>query len=138
MRKMTTTIILPVLVVIGLWAPTAWSAGVPNATSAQGAHEESEPVITKMLREAKSPADHLNIAAWYDKQAKVAREQARKFGVLSDCYSQKVGAGTTSSVRAHQWCNLQARRYRAAAEEDERLAKMHRAIADQLAKAAKP
>lgn len=138
MKQLTTAIILsafllPALLLLGLQTPAAWAAETPNGATGQAVKLTTQSPIAKMVEEAKTPADHLRIAEWYEAQAKEARAEARKFGALSDCYTNKVRAGSPS-LRAHRWCSLQARRYRSAAQEDEQLAKMHRKIAEQLAK----
>ena len=143
MRRLATTILVAAFVAIGLWAPRGWAAGAPNGNGTEAAQALKAADIVKLINTARTPADHLKIAAWFDEQAKEARAEAKKFGSLSDCYSQEKnkamykGVAAGAGVHAHAWCSLQAHRYLTAAADDEKLANMHRTIAEQLAKAEK-
>lgn len=72
-----------------------------------------EPVdIEKMILEAKTPADHEAIAAYYDQQAADARAKAAEHRKMGESYRKAGGAlqhKSTSTSTARRWCGTTTR-----------------------------
>src|SRR5262245_53899083 len=86
--------------------------------------------IEQMVTEAKTPADHEAIAAYYDKEAQDAHQKHAEHQKLAESYdlTPKLKGGTMS-----KHCTDAGKKYEGIAKDYEALAKAHR----QMAKAAK-
>ncbi|NOT57721.1 MAG: hypothetical protein HOP18_24210 [Deltaproteobacteria bacterium] len=88
--------------------------------------------IEQMITEAKTPADHEAIAAYYEKEAQVAHQKHAEHKKLADFYALtpalKVKSGTLFNH-----CSDAAKKYEEIAKDYEAMAKMHK----EMAKAAK-
>src|SRR5215467_8410535 len=92
---------------------------------------QDEKAIEQKITEAKTPADHEAIAAYYDKQAQEAHQQQAEHQQFSKSYSSIPVLKTKTGAVAH--CDSIAKKYEGIAKDYEALAKMHR----DMAKAAK-
>ncbi len=90
------------------------------------ASAEEGKSVEQMITEAKTPADHEAIAAYYDKEAADAHERHAKHRQMAANY-KKAGAQNKSGFSTH--CRLIAARYEKTAKEFEALAKLHRDMA---------
>ncbi|HLK10045.1 MAG TPA: hypothetical protein VKW76_01550 [Candidatus Binatia bacterium] len=100
-------------------------AGPPTARAA-------DVDIDKMIEEAKTPADHEAIAAYYDQQADAARAKAAEHQKMGEDY-KKMGGALAHKTHFHEHCEALVRSYRSEAKEYAALAAAHR----EMAKAAK-
>lgn len=91
-----------------------------------GSAEEGKSV-EQQIAEAKTPADHEAIAAYYEKQAQEAHQQHGLHQEFSKSYSTVPVLKTKTGAVAH--CNTIAKKYEDIAKEYEALAKMHREMA---------
>ena len=91
-----------------------------------GSAEEGKSV-EQMIAEAKTPADHEAIAAYYEKEAQEAHQQHAEHQKMSDSYAQVPVLKTKTGAVAH--CNTIAKKYEDIAKEYEALAKMHKEMA---------
>jgi hypothetical protein len=87
------------------------------------AAQDDKP-IEQRIAEAKTPADHEAIAAYYEKQAQEAHQQHALHQQFSKSYSAVPVLKTKTGAVAH--CNTIAKKYEDIAKEYEALAKMHR------------
>ena len=86
--------------------------------------------IEQMIAEAKTPADHEAIAAFYEKEAQGARQKYAEHKKLADFYAATPALKTKSgTLFAH--CNAAAAKYEEIAKEYEALAQMHKEMAKQ-------
>lgn len=128
------------IMVSAFWALRAQAAEPETAqAAAEPAAAAHHPDIVKMLKDARTAADHERIAAYFDHSAADARARAKEFSLASDCYRTETTKGRLrgnqfAEKNAERWCSLQERHYLGIAKEDEELANMHRNIAKQLAK----
>ena len=83
--------------------------------------------IEQMISQAKTPADHEAIAAYYDKEAQDAHQKHALHQQFSKSYSTVPVLKTKTGAVAH--CDTIAKKYEDIAKEDEALAKMHRDMA---------
>ena len=120
MKMWKSIVIVAVLVALG-------ALGYPQRCSAQEGKN-----IEQMIAEAKTPADHEAIAAYYDKEAQAAHEQHAKHKKLADSYGA-VPALKTKSGTLYNHCTDAAKKYAGIAKDYEALAKVHK----EMAKAAK-
>ena len=81
--------------------------------------------IEQMIAEAKTPANHEAIAAWYEKQAQAAHQEHAEHKKLRDLY---VAAPSKSTVLGTH-CDAVAKKYEEIAKEYETMARMHREMA---------
>ena len=91
-----------------------------------GSAEEGKS-IEQMITEAKTPADHEAIAAFYEKQAQAAHQQHAEHKKMSDSYASVSVVKMPTGMVAH--CNTIAKKYEEIAKEYEALAKMHKDMA---------
>jgi hypothetical protein len=94
-----------------------------------GSAEEGKNV-EQMIAQAKTPADHEAIAAYYDKEAQAAQAKHAEHQKMEEWY-KKNPALNKSGFSTH--CDLIAANYDKTAKEYEALGKLHR----DMAKAAK-
>lgn len=87
--------------------------------------------LEQMISEAKTPADHEAIAAYYDREAQEAHQKHEEHLKLKAEYAKIPGLASKTGLPAH--CESIAKKYEAIAKDDEALAKLHR----DMAKAAK-
>jgi hypothetical protein len=95
-----------------------------------GAAEEVD--IDKMILNAKTPADHEAIAAYYDEQAATAKAKAATHRNMGEDY-KKVGGALASKTHFHEHCESLVRSFESAAKDYAAMAAAHR----EMAKAAK-
>src|SRR5262249_10196439 len=79
--------------------------------------------IEQMITEAKTPADHEAIAAYYEKEAQAAQEEYQEHLKLKAAYAKIPHLASKTALRAH--CDSIAKKYADIAKEDEALAKLH-------------
>ena len=91
-----------------------------------GSAEEGKS-IDQMIAEAKTPADHEAIAAYYEKQAQAAHQEHTEHQKMSDSYATIPVLKTKTGAVAH--CNSIAKKYEDIAKENEALAKLHKGMA---------
>jgi hypothetical protein len=80
-----------------------------------------------MIAEAKTPADHEAIAAFYEKEVQGAREKQVNHEKMRDSYAKITPLKQKTSVVAH--CEAIAKKYQEMAEEYEDLARLHKEMA---------
>lgn len=114
MKTLTTIAFVLALMIIGALGSS------PVASAEEGKNVE------QMITEAKTPADHEAIAAYYDEEAKDAREKHAKHQQMEEFY-KKSPALNKAGFSTH--CDLIAANYDKTAKEYEALAKMHRDMA---------
>lgn len=89
--------------------------------------------IEQQVANARSRADHVKVAVWYEQEAAAALEQARWHQrMLDDIYRPAYGsldAGPYRNPGFVRHCEDLVRRYEEAAEESSALAKLHRQLA---------
>ncbi len=83
--------------------------------------------IEQMITEAKTPADHEAIAAYYEKEAQEAHQKHAEHQQMSDSYATIPVLKTKTGAVAH--CNTIAKNYEKIAKEYEALAKLHKDMA---------
>ncbi len=88
--------------------------------------------IEQMITEAKTPADHEAIAAYYEKEAQVAHQKHAEHKKLADFYAVTPALKTKSGT-LYNHCNDAAEKYDGIAKDYEEMAKLHK----EMAKAAK-
>jgi hypothetical protein len=88
---------------------------------------EERKNVEQMITEAKTPADHEAIAAYYEKEAQAAREQQASHQRMAESYARIPVLEMKSGLASH--CNIIARRYEEVAKEYETLAQLHRDMA---------
>lgn len=91
-----------------------------------GSAEEGKS-IEQMIAEAKTPADHEAIAAYYEKQAQAAHQEHAEHQQLSSEYAKVPVLKTKTGAVAH--CNTISKNYENIAKEYEALAKLHQGMA---------
>ncbi|MGE0823490.1 MAG: hypothetical protein AB7G75_24365 [Candidatus Binatia bacterium] len=114
MKTMTTLAVVFALIIVGAVGYTP-----------VGAAEEGKN-IDQMIAEAKTPADHEAIAAYYEKQAQKAHQKHAKHEKMKERY-EKNPALNKSGFSTH--CDLIAANYDKTAKEYEALAKLHKDMA---------
>jgi hypothetical protein len=114
MKTLTTIAIVIALMILGALG-----------YSPVGSAEEGKNV-EQMITEAKTPADHEAIAAYYDKEAKDAHEKHARHQKMEEFY-QKNPALNKSGFSTH--CDIIAANYDKTAKEYEALAQLHRDMA---------
>jgi len=85
-----------------------------------------EKSIEQMINEAKTPADHEALAAFYDKQAQEAHQKHAEHQKMEEWY-KKNPALNKSGFSFH--CDRIAASYETTAKEYEELAKLHKEMA---------
>jgi len=86
--------------------------------------------IEQQIREAKTPADHRALAAWYEKEAQAAQQLASKHFMMRAVYA--AARAIERKDQAGEHCAFVAKKYQEMAKEYESLATIHRMIAEQL------
>jgi hypothetical protein len=114
MKILTTIAIVVVFMIIGALG-----------YSPVGSAEEGKSV-EQMITEAKTPADHEAIAAYYEKEAQAAHAKHAEHQRMEEFY-KKNPALNKSGFGAH--CDIIAANYDKTAKEYEALAKLHRDMA---------
>ncbi len=108
-----------------------------HETKAMGEHGQSmspdrmEKMHRRMMKriaQAKTPEDHLGIAAHFDMQASRLLRMARHHEQLADVYAKTDNPKMAGDSARH--CRNIAQRLREAAEEMQALARMHRRMAN--------
>jgi hypothetical protein len=84
--------------------------------------------IDQMVTEAKTPADHEAIAAYYDKEAQAAHQKHAEHKKLADFYAVTPALKTKSGT-LYNHCTEAAKKYEGIAKDYESLAKAHREMA---------
>jgi hypothetical protein len=93
------------------WAPAAQAADIMDKITA-----------------AKTPADHEEIAKWYDDQAKEAEDKAAEHKKMGQMY-KKGGGPFAGKTHFYEHCEALVRNYTGEAKEYRALAAAHRAMA---------
>lgn len=83
--------------------------------------------IEQMITEAKTPAEHEAITAYYEKEAQEAHQKHGEHQKMSDSYATIPVLKTKTGAVAH--CNTIAKKYQEIAKEYETLAKLHKDMA---------
>jgi hypothetical protein len=86
--------------------------------------------IEQQIREAKTPADHQALAAWYEKEAQAAQQLASKHFMMQQVYA--AARAMERKDQAGEHCAFVAKKYQEMAKEYETLAAIHRMVAEQL------
>jgi hypothetical protein len=86
--------------------------------------------IEQKIREAKTPADHQALAAWYEKEAQAAQQLASKHFLMREVYA--AARAMERKDRAGEHCAFIAKKYQKMAKEYETLAAIHNMVAEQL------
>jgi hypothetical protein len=86
--------------------------------------------IEQQIREAKTPADHQALAAWYEKEAQAAQQLASKHFMMRQVYA--AARAMERKDQAGEHCAFVAKKYQEMAKEYETLAAIHRMVAEQL------
>jgi hypothetical protein len=118
MRIVHATLVVALLSFVGVGARALTAADLPDA-----------------IANAKTPADHEAIAAYYDEEAKTAREQAKRHQDMGAVYKKapaapaKAGGGHVFHRQMGEHCDKIAATYEESAKELETMAAAHRAQA---------
>ena len=94
---------------------------------------ENDAPIEPLIANARTPADHENVALWYEQEAAMALEQSRRHQrMLQDIYRPAYDRSFAGYREAGflRHCEQLTRAYRQAADESLALAKLHRELAD--------
>ena len=91
-----------------------------------GSAEEGKN-IEQMITEAKTPADHEAIAAYYEKEAQEAQQKYEEHLKLKATYAKIPHLASKTGLPAH--CDSIAEKYEGIAKDYEALAKLHREMA---------
>jgi hypothetical protein len=89
-----------------------------------GSTEEGKP-IEQMISEAKTPADHEAIAAYYEKEAQAAHEKHAQHQEMGEAYAKQAKAGPRKRTGSVAHCTAIAGQFEQIAKEYEALAQMH-------------
>ena len=93
-----------------------------------GSAEEGKS-IEQMITEAKMPADHEAIAAFYEKEAQAAHQQHMQHQKMRDLYAGNPALKTKHGPGFSDHCDALAKQYEKTAKEYEALAQMHKKMA---------
>jgi hypothetical protein len=89
--------------------------------------------IEQKIRDAKTPADHQALAAWYEQEAQAALQLASRYFVMRDVLA------AARTVEQKNWAGehwaFVAKKYQERAKADEILAAVHKTMAEQRKKA---
>jgi hypothetical protein len=110
--------------IIGIMMAASLAVGTLGYPSVSVAEEGKN--VEQMIVDAKTPADHEAIAAYYDKEAKDAHAKHAEHQKMEEFY-KKNPALNKSGFSTH--CDLIASNYDKTAKEYETLAKLHRDMA---------
>lgn len=95
---------------------------LPFSSAAEGQNME------QMITEAKTPADHEAIAAFYEKEAQAAHQKHAEHKKLAAFYAATPALKSKSGTLFNH-CTDAAKKYEEIAKDYEALAKMHREMA---------
>ena len=91
---------------------------------------EDQPNIAEMVKNAKTPADHLALAAQYDKLAADAQAQAASHRTMAETYKgSESPKGVVRSTAMVGHCTTLAKSFDAQAKEYKAMADAHRQMA---------
>ena len=79
--------------------------------------------IEQKIRQAKTPADHQAIAAWYEQEAQAAHQLASRYFVMREVYA--AARAMERKDRAGEQCVFIAKKYQEMAKEYETLARLY-------------
>ena len=85
--------------------------------------------IEQQIREAKTPADHQALAAWYEQKAQAAQQLASKYFLMREVYA--AARAIERKDRAGENYAFVARKYQDMAKEYETFAAVHKMMAEQ-------
>ena len=102
---------------------------VPFAYLSFGAADEWAN-IEQQIRDAKTPADHQALAAFYAKEAQAAHKLHKTHVTMEAAYA--ASRTMQEKGRPFEHCRVIAEKYRDMAKEYEALAAMHKTMAEQL------
>jgi hypothetical protein len=114
--KKVTTLFLGFVLLAAAMLPATWAIAQQPLVTASN--------LTEMIKNAKTPAEHEAIAAFYDKEAAANEEMAKIHRDDANIYAKP-------GMTLH--CNNLARDFRRAAKEDKALAAAHREMAKKAA-----
>ena len=83
--------------------------------------------VEQMIADAKMPADHEAIAAYYEKEAQEAQQKYEEHLKLKAAYAKIPHLASKTGLPSH--CDSIAKKYGGIAKEYEALAKLHREMA---------
>jgi hypothetical protein len=89
----------------------------------EGIAGEGESIAQK-VRDAKTPADHQAIAAFFEKEAQAAQQEATLHGQLQDTYAERPDMPMMVSH-----CEMLVKHYQEIAKELKTMAEMHKKMA---------
>ncbi len=107
----------------------ATGMGHPMQGMAPERMEKMHQHMLRRIEQAKTPEDHLSIAAHFDQRASMLRRMARHHEQLAEVYARTDNPKMAADSARH--CRNIAKRLREAAAEMQSLAKMHRQMAGQ-------
>lgn len=89
---------------------------------------QTRQALEQKVATARTRADHDGLAAWYEQEAKAAREKAEQYRRITSSYGTSRGALYSGSGMLGHWQNL-VRQYELASEDNLALAGLHRRMA---------
>lgn len=113
--------------IIGVAGAVMALIGLGHLSVGSATEGQSTGHMEQMISEAKTPADHEALAAFYAQEAQAARAKQAEHQQMRDAYATIPVLKTKTGAVAH--CNAIAKKYEEIAKEYEALAKMHRDIA---------
>jgi hypothetical protein len=108
------TLTLTVVAVLGIMMFVSLPEGIAG---------EGESIAQK-VRDAKTPADHQAIAAFFEKEAQAAQQEAKLHGQLQDTYAERPDMPMMVSH-----CEMLVKHYQEIAKELKTMAEMHKKMA---------
>jgi hypothetical protein len=117
MRRLRTA--LAAVAVLGLMAVLSLPLGLAQPGD----------TIEQKIRQAKTPADHQALAAWYEKEAQAAHQLASRYFVMREVYAAARAMERKDRAGEH-WAFI-AKKYQEMAKEYETLAAVHKMMAEQ-------
>jgi hypothetical protein len=114
MRDLTVRVTLAVLALVAVLYLSTQRIGVAEAQTFN---------LEKAVREAKTPADHEAIAAYYDKEATTATAKVEEHRRLAETYRSIAGSKGPLPMEGH--CQQLAQTYESAAADNAALATAH-------------
>jgi hypothetical protein len=108
------TLTLTVVAVLGIMMCVSLPEGLAG---------EGESIVEK-VRDAKTPADHQAIAAFFEKEAQAAQQEATLHGQLQDTYAERP---EMAMMVSH--CEMLVKHYQEIAKELKTMAEMHEKMA---------
>lgn len=89
------------------------------------------PDVPKMIESAAARADHVALAAYFEKEAAEARAKAEQHSDMEASY-KKLSAAQVEKQHLDRHCRSLVKAARRTAEENDALAKAHRTIAENM------